>query len=632
MKSLPLTIEAFCKSPSLSGPSPSGLKLAPDGSCLTFLRGRDDDKDYQDLWRLPLTDENGMSVSNPHPTLFVNADRLGLSGSDGSDLSAEEKARRERMRVAQSKGILQYYWSGNGEYLLIPAGNTHWIYQVSTGDLNMMPVSDVEKKGAVIDAQLSPNSDYVSYLREDNNLYIFQLSTQQEIAITTDGTSTIRNGVAEFVAQEEMSRLTGYWWSPQTKFLAFTRIDESYVENVQRNEVFADGVKMTYQRYPYAGKRNVRVQLGVVDLAKIDGTEADISSKMWIPLDQEEGTTDFYLPRVKWVSRGESEDEVLSYQYQSRDQKLLKLKLAEIERCFKASEFHKMSRFQLQDGGSEAVADLGALLPQSYTRTLLTESQQNAFVNLVGDDDLHFCRSESLRSQKIFFWLSERDNGFKSIFMGSYAKSVERKDAILFRLTDKVGDPSSPFFGHYYVVDSLEFVDEKNRHLYFTGRKTSPIEKHLYRLDFGELLDNNLIPRYDAIYDEDEFRMTQEKLNILAQRSNTYITQVTSRQGFHNISFSSNGKFPLFIDIFSSHEQPTQYSLWRAATEKSDFDNTEKNAEFITWVEENNFRQADHPLLPYYDKLNLTPEFGMMMKQRFGIGYLCPLMKSSNDV
>jgi dipeptidyl aminopeptidase/acylaminoacyl peptidase len=58
------------------------------------------------------------------------------------------------------------------------------------------------------------------------------------------------------------------------------------------------------------------------------------------------------------------------------------------------------------------------------------------------------------------------------------------------------------------------------------------------------------------------------------------------------------------------HEQPTQYSLWRAATDSAEFNTPEKNATFITWVEENNFRKPEHPLLPYYDNLNVTPEFG----------------------
>lgn len=564
-----------------------------------------------------------MAVANPQPTLFVDADRLGFSASsDGSDLSAEEKARRERMRVAQSKGILDYYWSSNSEYLLIPAGTTLWMYNVTSDNLAVLPINKEDEKGAIIDAKLSPDSKFVSYLREDNNLYVFKLAgvstatatdakemAGQEYAITTDGTTTIRNGVAEFVAQEEMSRMTGYWFSPQTKYIAFTRVDESPVENVQRNEVYADGVRMTYQRYPYAGKRNVLVQLCVVDLARIvdvGGREC----KIWIPLEGEEGTHDYYLPRVKWVSTGANEEEVLSYQYQSRDQKLLKLKLAEVEQGFNSSTFESFDRMKVMDDDGTLI-DLGPLQPKDLISTLLIESQPNAYVNLVGDGDLYFCsKNETLRSKKVFFWLSERDNGFKSIFMGSYAKNNDEQ-ATLFRLTDKIGEEDSPFKGQYYVVDNLEFVDEKNQHLYFSGRKTSVIEKHLYRLDFGELTDT-VIPVEVSAKSEDELSAVQGKLNDHARTSSTYITQVTAKKGFHNVSFSSSGDTPLFVDSFSSHDQPTQYSLWRAATSKEDFTNPEKNSEFITWVEENNI-QSDHPLLPYYDNLNVNPEFGTFL-------------------
>ena len=367
---------------------------------------------------------------------------------------------------------------------------------------------------------------------------------------------------------------------------------------------------MTYQRYPYAGKQNVRLQLGIVDLSKINNAQADLSSKMWIPLHTEENTTDFYLPRVKWVACGDGEEEVLSYQYQSRDQKLLKLKLAAVERGFNSDSFETFSRLEVRDGESKTKVDLGVLLADIFIRTLLTESQPNAYVNLVGDGDLYFCsKNDSLRSAKIFFWLSERDNGFKSIYVGSFTGTSERSECTLFRLTDIISDKSSPFFGQYYVVDGLEFVDEKNQHLYFTGRKTSPIEKHLYRLDFGGLLASvNIIERI-----HDDKVEVQEKICSFAETSHSYITQVTTKNGFHNVIFSANGDKPLYIDNFSSHGQPPQYSLWRAATNTSDFDSPATNAEFVMWIEENNFKLPEHPLFPFYDNLNVTPCFGTFL-------------------
>jgi dipeptidyl-peptidase-4 len=53
----------------------------------------------------------------------------------------------------------------------------------------------------------------VSFVR-DQDLHVFELATGRERALTTDGVGTVSNGVAEFIAQEEMDRQTGYWWSP----------------------------------------------------------------------------------------------------------------------------------------------------------------------------------------------------------------------------------------------------------------------------------------------------------------------------------------------------------------------------------------------------------------------------------
>lgn len=190
----------------------------------------------------------------------------------------------------------------------------------------------------------------------------------------------------------------------------------------------------------------------------------------------------------------------------------------EVQRGFSARR-ESFERLQVQD-----------LLPSDYIRTPLTESEPNAYVNLVGDSDLYFCsRNKRLCSKKIFFWLSEREAGFESIFIGTDAKVEGDKEPKLFCLTDEIGDKDdSPFFGQQYVVDSIEFVDEDNCHLYFTGRKSSPIEKHLNRLDFGQLID-----KLDAVDDK----------VALVECADACITQVTAKNGFHNVSFSPNGLY-----------------------------------------------------------------------------------------
>src|SRR5690606_29427594 len=97
-------------------------------------------------------------------------------------------------------------------------------------------------------------------------------------------------GVAEFVADEEMGRHTGYWWAPDDSAIAFARIDESPVPVRSRHEVHPDRTEVVQQRYPAAGEANVRVRLGVV--APRSGARP-----RWITLGPDQ---DIYLARVDW--------------------------------------------------------------------------------------------------------------------------------------------------------------------------------------------------------------------------------------------------------------------------------------------------------------------------------------------
>src|SRR5690606_34500987 len=130
------------------------------------------------------------------------------------------------------------------------------------------------------------------------------------LRLTFDGSDTIGNGVAEFVADEEMDRHTGYWWAPDDSAIAFARIDESPVPLVRRYEMYADRTEVVEQRYPAAGEPNVLVKLGVI--APRAGARPQ-----WIDLGPER---DIYLARVDW-----RDAQRLTVQRQSRDQKRLDL-------------------------------------------------------------------------------------------------------------------------------------------------------------------------------------------------------------------------------------------------------------------------------------------------------------------
>jgi len=292
-----LTLEAITGSAPLSGPTLTKPQVAPDGSRVTFLRGKDRDRNRLDLWEY--------DIASGQTRLLVDSSVV-LPGEEV--LSDEEKARRERQRIAALSGIVDYQWSPDGKALLFPLGGELYFY-----DLTKSGRDAVRKLtnggGFATDPKISPKGGFVSFIR-DRNLWVIDLTSGEEVQLTRDGSDTIGNGVAEFVADEEMDRHTGYWWAPDDAAIAFARIDETPVPVQKRYEVYPDRTEVVEQRYPAAGDHNVLVQLGVI--APKTGAKP-----RWIDLGKD---PDIYLARVDW-----RDPQRLTFQRQSRDQKKLEL-------------------------------------------------------------------------------------------------------------------------------------------------------------------------------------------------------------------------------------------------------------------------------------------------------------------
>ncbi|MBD9535932.1 S9 family peptidase [Stenotrophomonas sp. STM01] len=292
-----LTLEAITGKAPLTGPTLMKPKVAPDGSRVTFLRGKDSDRNQLDLWEY--------DIASGQTRLLVDS-KVVLPGEE--TLSDAEKARRERQRIAALSGIVDYQWSPDAKSLLFPLGGELYLYDL--GKQGREAVRQLTHgEGFTTDAKLSPKGGFVSFVRE-RNLWVIDLASGKQMQLTRDGSATIGNGVAEFVADEEMDRHTGYWWAPDDSAIAFARIDESPVPVQKRYEMYADRVEMIEQRYPAAGDKNVLVKLGVV--APRDGAAA-----AWVDLGKEQ---DIYLARVNW-----RDPQHLTFQRQSRDQKTLEL-------------------------------------------------------------------------------------------------------------------------------------------------------------------------------------------------------------------------------------------------------------------------------------------------------------------
>ncbi|SEM17417.1 dipeptidyl-peptidase IV Serine peptidase. MEROPS family S09B [Pseudoxanthomonas sp. GM95] len=293
----PLTLEAITGDAPLSGPTLLKPRLSPDGTRVTYLRGREDDRFRLDLWEY--------DVASAQHRRLVEASTV-LPGEEV--LSLEEQARRERQRIAAYRGIVEYQFSPDGQRLLFPLGGELYLFDLhATADAAVRRLTFGE--GFATDPKVSPLGGYVSFIRA-RNLWVVDLAEGAQVQLTFDGDAVIGNGVAEFVADEEMARHTGYWWAPDDSSIAFARIDEAPVPIKQRVELHADRSLVVEQRYPAAGEANVQVQLGVI--APRAG-----ATPQWIDLGED---TDIYLARVNWRDAGR-----LAFQRQSRDQQTLDL-------------------------------------------------------------------------------------------------------------------------------------------------------------------------------------------------------------------------------------------------------------------------------------------------------------------
>ena len=250
---------------------PVKVKLAPDGKSALFLRS----ESHKRTLRLFETD-----LSTGKTRLLVDPTAL-LGGQE--HLSPEEKARRERQREL-GEGIANYWLDRDGGRILLQLGTVPYIFDRAAGTAHPLPV-----QGPVVDAKWSPDGSMVSYVR-NHDVYALELASGKELALTTGGTVEQSHGEAEFVAQEELDRFTGYWWAPDSRQIAFEEVDNRKVESWNISDPLHPEVAPFHQSYPRPGKPNVRARLGLVRVGTAE-------QPRWVEWDAARWE---YLAGVRW--------------------------------------------------------------------------------------------------------------------------------------------------------------------------------------------------------------------------------------------------------------------------------------------------------------------------------------------
>lgn len=251
---------------------PAAMSFTPDGNHLLFLRS-EARNGQRSLYTL--------NVATREESVLLTAEQV-LQG-DSEELSAEERALRERLRMTAS-GITSYKLSPDGSQVLVPLSGHLYIVTLETREVREL-ASD---GGYANDPRFSPDGRYVACVR-NGELYVIEVASGRQRRVTRRSGEHVVTGLAEFVAQEEMSRYHGYWWSPDSRSIVYQETDTEGVETLYAGNPINPSSEPHGSPYPRAGTANAKVRLGVVS--------RNGGRTRWIDWDGEQYP---YLASVKW--------------------------------------------------------------------------------------------------------------------------------------------------------------------------------------------------------------------------------------------------------------------------------------------------------------------------------------------
>jgi dipeptidyl-peptidase-4 len=279
----------------LTGTPPHGIDWSPDGKLLTYIASDDD-----------TTGKSGdivqIEAATGHASVLATAEQLSKLTAD----AVNEKDADHRARY----GMSAYIWAADSKHLLLDNGGRLWLYDIAAATGTM--IVDTHE-GSGDDPKFSPDAKSVSYLH-NHNLYVHPVAAGKETALTRDTTDTLLNGEVDWVYLEELDVRSNYFWSPDSKSIAYLQMNEAKVPQYPITDWIPTHATIDSQRYPQPGDPNPAVRVGIVS-AKGGKTKF-----IQVPF----SANNDYIPRFGWVDASTIYLEVLT-----RDQQHLNLYFAD---------------------------------------------------------------------------------------------------------------------------------------------------------------------------------------------------------------------------------------------------------------------------------------------------------------
>ncbi len=466
-----LTLEDIFHSNKFIEKQLENVQWMPDGNSFTFTKVNPE---------TGLSDIYKYNVKSKRDSLIINGNSLLYDG--------------------QAVALSSYSFSNDGRFLLF-SGPERKIWRYSTYaayyvlDLKSKKILSLENNSTYLrNVKISPDSKYVGYVYR-SNIYAVDLNTGNARQITTDGDRNILNGVFDWVYEEEFSLIDAWRWSPDSRKIAFWRLDQTRVKEFYLDDEMGLYNEITPLKYPKVGEQNSIIKIGVYNLEKNKTSWMDIGSEKNI-----------YIPRIYWTNTSNK----LAIMRLNRHQNQLELLLSNTE-----------------SGKSD----------------IIISDSNNTWVNV--EHDILF-----LQGKDEIIWTSE-SSGFNHAYLYDY------NGKLIKQITN--GE---------WEITSVEAVDEENRLLYFYGKKDSPVEQNIYRINLdGENLerispDNGwhtaiFSPRFK--YFTDNFSSATSLTTISLRNSDgSIITKFVNNDDILN---GNNLSFPLFSSFVTTDGVELNYYM-----------------------------------------------------------------------
>ncbi|MDQ6760499.1 MAG: DPP IV N-terminal domain-containing protein [Acidobacteriota bacterium] len=493
---------------------------APDGKRFAYFKGK-----QVMLYDVPAKSERELLT-------------LGPLQAAATKVPEPERFEWQNRRVRQDS--LQ--WSADGKHVLIATEGDIFLWHLDTGKWDQLTATPV----AEADPKLSPDGKRVGFRRE-HDLYTLEIASRKTTRLTSDGRPTLLNAELDWVYPEELDLGTAYWWSPDSKRIAYMQFDTSH--EMQYPQVDLRGLRgmLELERYPQAGTPNADVRLGVVP--------ADGGATRWLDLGE---TRDHLLARVHW--RPDSAGIAV----------------------------HRLNRVQ---------NDLQLLLADpadGVARTLLHEKDP-AWINIT--DQFRYLPSGK------FLWSSERD-GFRHLYVYSAeGKQLSRVTEGSWEVSDVVGvdeaasrayyvsTETSPLERQLYSINldgtnkrrltqgagthAISMSPSRQFYLDTHSSLTSPSRKTLHTADGAEV----------AVYREADHKLSDE-YNLLP----TEIVQLKASDGtplyarmIKPAGFRADQKYPAIVMVYGGPHAQSVRNAWTGAT----WDQALAQRGFVIWQLDN---------------------------------------------